>query len=149
MSKVLTPCDVRAIDGDRWLLLAPYRCVSNRLGLIEIPAGFITDFNSTPQIFWNILPPTEFLEAALPHDFLYQRGALNGVKVSRDDADSVHQEFVAWAGGSDDPAAQLADHPRQPAPRWKRDVFHRGLRLFGWTAWGKYRQTDAVRAALR
>jgi hypothetical protein len=146
VSKVLTPCDVRAIDGDRWLLLAPYRCVSDRLGVIEIEPGFITDFNSTPKIFWNILPPTEFLEASLPHDFLYNRGELAGVKVSREDADAVHQEFVAWAGGSDDPAAKLADDPRQPAPAWKRTAFHSGLRLFGWVAWNRYRRAgDGVR----
>jgi hypothetical protein len=147
MSKVLTPIVVQPIDGRRWLVKEEYRCVSNRLGLIVIPVGFVTDFNSDPQALWNLLPPTDYPEAALPHDLLYQRGALNGVKVSREDADSVHQEFVAWAGSDNDPASTDPVSPRQPAPKWKRDAYHGGLRWFGWIAWNRYRRADAKKAA--
>jgi hypothetical protein len=82
-TRVLTRIRVECIDGDRWRVLEPFVVVTQRLGRIEVPAGFITDFNSTPRLLWNVLPPTECAEASVPHDLLYQRGELAGVKVSR------------------------------------------------------------------
>jgi hypothetical protein len=39
---------------------------------IDIPAGFVTDFASVPQIFWSIIPPTGTkTRAAVIHDYLY------------------------------------------------------------------------------
>jgi hypothetical protein len=145
-TRVLTPLILRAIDGDRWIVEQEFRVMTARLGLIVVEAGRPTDLNSTPRLFWNVLPPSEYAEAAAAHDKLYQDGRLNGVVISRADADEVHRELVAWAGGPDDPASRLAE-PRQPAPAWKRDVFHRGLRWFGGLTWAKYRRADRPRAA--
>lgn len=131
MSKVLTPLRVEPIDGDRWTVVEPYRCVSDHLGLIEVPAGFVTDFNSVPRVFWNILAPTEYFHSAIPHDLLYQRGALAGVKVDRAAADAVHAEFLVF----------------DQAPDWKRRTFGLALRSWGWIAWNRYRRADATKAA--
>jgi hypothetical protein len=131
MSKVLTPLRLEAVDGDTWIVAEPYRCVSDILGPIDIPAGETTDLNSTPRIGWNILPPTEYFHSALPHDFLYKHGAIAGVKISRADADAVHAEFLVFDN----------------APVWKRRAFGVALRSFGWIAWNKYRRADAKKAA--
>jgi hypothetical protein len=147
-TRVLTPLDVRCLDGDRWRVLAPFSVETVRLGRIDVPAGFITDFNSTPRLLWNLLPPTECGEAAVPHDLLYQLGVLNGRAISREDADAVHRELVAWIGSADDPATHDPDvPPRQPLAAWRRFAYHRGLRLGGWRAWGTYRARDRARVA--
>lgn len=144
MTAVLTPIVVQYLGGARWLLQEPYACVSQRLGRIDIPAGFNTDFNSVPRILWNIFPPADYLEAALPHDFLYAGGHLRGVAITRADADAVHREFVAWAGSPADPLRAQ----RSPAPRWKRTAYHYALRAAGWWPWWGYRYQDARRAGV-
>ena len=43
---------------------------------IAVPAGFVTDGASVPQIFWNIFSPFgEYFPAALIHDFLYSKSS--------------------------------------------------------------------------
>jgi hypothetical protein len=145
MSRVLTPIDLRYLDGERWLLQSEYRCLSNVLGLIVIPAGFVTDFNSVPRVLTNILPREQYGEAALPHDLLYQRGRLNGVEVTRAQADLVHREFVEFCGVRQwqrDGLVRVGE-----TPKWKVDAFYYGLRLGGWLAWRNYRKLDAGASA--
>src|SRR5438132_13707846 len=50
--------------------------LSYRIGktehVIVVPAGFVTDFASTPRAIWAVLPPTgRYQMAAIVHDFLY------------------------------------------------------------------------------
>jgi Protein of unknown function (DUF1353) len=146
MSAVLTPLDLRYLQGEKWWLQSQYRCVSDTLGLIVIEAGFITDFNSVPRLLTNILPREEYGEAALPHDYLYLHGGVNGKKISRGDADRVHREFVVWAG------VRVCDAAGQvtrvgDTPRWKVDALYYGLRLFGWVTWWRYRRRDRPEVA--
>lgn len=141
MSAVLTPLDLRYLQGEKWLVRSEYRSVSDILGLMVIPAGFITDFNSVPRVLTNILPREEYGEAALPHDYLYQHGGINGKPITRADADLVHREFVVWAGvrvcDADGNVTRIGE-----TPRWKVDAFYYGLRFFGWWTWRLYRQRD-------
>jgi len=147
-TRVLTRIRVECLDGDRWRLLEPFVVVTDRLGRIEVPAGFITDFNSTPRLLWNILPPTECGEASVPHDLLYQRGAVNGRAITRADADAVHAELIAWIGSADDPATHDPDvPPRRPLSAWRRQAYRLGLRIGGGVAWSKYRRAAAERVA--
>ena len=148
MTRVLTRIRVECLDGDRWRLLEPFVVVTDRLGRIDVPAGFITDFNSTPRLLWNILPPTECGEASVPHDLLYREGVLNGRAITLEDADAVHAELVAWIGSADDPATHDPDvPPRRPLSALRQFCYHRGLRLGGWVAWNKYRAGDRARVA--
>ena len=40
--------------------------------VIVVPAGFVTDFASTPRALWSVIPPTgRYQLAAVVHDFLY------------------------------------------------------------------------------
>lgn len=130
MSIVKNRLKLEYIDGDNWLLLEPFRAYSDVAhGWIEVPQHFITDFNSQPRLLWNILPPTEYGEAAALHDLLYRTGKWNGVAIDRAFADRVHREFVRWKG----------------APAWKVDAYYYGLRLGGWLVWRKYRTAEAER----
>lgn len=141
MTAVLTPLDLRYLQGEKWLLRSDFRCVSDTLGTIVIPAPFVTDFNSVPQLLTNILPRDEYGEAALGHDYLYQHGGVNGKAISRGDADRFHREFVKWAGVReclpDGTVQRVSD-----APRWKVAAFYYGLRLGGWVVWRRYRALD-------
>lgn len=129
MTTVYTPLDVRYIDGTTWQVLQPFRVYSDAArATIRVEAGRITDFNSIPRILTNILPREDFGEAAVIHDQLYRDGRIGGVVIDREMADRVHREFVAWKG----------------APRWKRAAMFRGLRLFGWWTWRRYRAREAA-----
>lgn len=40
--------------------------------IIVVPAGFVTDFASTPRALWSVIPPSgRYQLAAVVHDFLY------------------------------------------------------------------------------
>jgi hypothetical protein len=127
VSIVSSKLHLEYIDGRNWLLLEPFRAYSDVAhGWIEVPEAFITDFNSQPIGLWNILPPTDYGEAAVLHDFLYRYGRLNGIVVDRGFADRVHREFLRWKG----------------APTWKVDAYYYGLRLGGWLTWRRYRKAE-------
>src|SRR5262245_11770367 len=59
-------------DGNDSVLMTE---LSYRIGetthVIVVPAGFVTDFASTPRAIWSVLPPTgRYQMAAIVHDFL-------------------------------------------------------------------------------
>lgn len=99
---------------------------------IVVPAGFKTDLASIPRALWNILPPVGGYDAgAVVHDLLYQRGAIDGVQVSRGDADKVLREGMEVHG----------------VGVWTRRLIYAGVRVGGWVVWRKYRK-DAAPAAV-
>ena len=126
MTKVISSLDLRYLDGKTWDLLSDFSVVSETLGSITVPIGFSTDFNSIPRGLWNLLPPDEYGEAAVIHDYLYRFGECNGKPITRGDADSVHREFVHF----------------RHAPSWKERMMYWGLRMGGWKPWGVYRKND-------
>jgi hypothetical protein len=81
-------------DRKTWRLLAPFSYLDPDHGLIEVPAGFETDFASVPR--W---PLTFALfgqygqAAAVLHDWLYSIGQL-----SRADADRVFLNALRSSG---------------------------------------------------
>lgn len=81
-------------DRKTWRLLAPFSYLDSDHGLIEVPAGFTTDFASVPR--W---PLTFALlgqyghAAAVLHDYLYATGAL-----SRREADQVFRNALRSSG---------------------------------------------------
>ena len=124
MSIVKTKLNLNYIDGKCWYVARPFKAYSHVLSQwITVSEGFVTDFNSVPRLFWRVIPPAEFGEAGLLHDFLYRYAENKGVPVTRDQADQVHREFLQWKN----------------APAWKVLVMYRTLRLFGWKRWNEYR----------
>jgi hypothetical protein len=80
MSSFTTPLFVEFIDGKRWKL---HRAFQYHVGskyskvVIKVPAGFIFDFASIPQIilgifFWLLPWWAKFNKASLVHDWLYR-----------------------------------------------------------------------------
>jgi len=74
MSSFLDPLILEDIGDRTFRLVSSFRF---HIGgddsdeIITVPVGFITDFASIPQIFWNILPPFgPYGKAAVIHDAL-------------------------------------------------------------------------------
>jgi len=83
--------------------------------VIVVPAGFVTDFASTPRAIWAVLPPFgKHQLAAIVHDFLYwDQGC------TREQADAL---------------LRVAMHESRVEPG-KRDVIWQAVRTFGGAAW--------------
>jgi len=60
-------------DGVNWRLLQDLVYQSDLLkGQVVVPAGFLTDFASTPRVLWNSIPPWGvYGPATVIHDWLY------------------------------------------------------------------------------
>ena len=83
--------------------------------VIVVPAGFVTDFASTPRAIWAVLPPAgQYQLAAVVHDFLYwDQGC------TRQQADDLLR--VAMAESNVKP--------------FERDIIWQAVRRFGGAAW--------------
>lgn len=79
-----------------------------------VPAGFETDFASTPRIMWRVCPPStgKYIWGAVCHDFWYRTPSEN---ITRSRADSLFLEMMKYCGVS----------------AWKRRAMYRAVRLFG------------------
>lgn len=90
---------------------------------VSVPAGFVTDFASTPRAIWAIVPPTgRYQLAAVVHDFLYwDQGC------TRQQADELFRVAMA--------ESQVKPH--------ERDLMWEAVRRFGGKAW----DTNAVAKA--
>jgi hypothetical protein len=83
--------------------------------VIGVPAGFVTDFASTPRALWSVIPPTgRYQLAAVVHDFLYWDQAC-----AREQADAIFR--VAMAESNVKP--------------FERDLMWQAVRRFGQSAW--------------
>jgi hypothetical protein len=90
---------------------------------LSIPSGFEWDLSSVPRVLWPLLPPNgDFIIGALIHDYLYQN-----VMFTRAFAD---KEMLLWS---------KAVNGTKKISLKKIDNYTRyiGVRLFGWTVWGK------------
>ena len=85
--------------------------------IIVVPAGFVTDFASTPRALWSVIPPTgRYQLAAVVHDFLYwDQGC------TREQADAIFR--VAMAESNVKP--------------FERDLMWQAVRRFGEAPWSE------------
>jgi hypothetical protein len=102
--------------GEQWIVTEP---ISYRVGKtnyeVIVPAGFVTDFASTPRSVWSIFPPFgKYMMAATVHDFLYWNQPC-----LREQADAL---FLA---------AMIEDQVPKPT-RW---TVHGAVRAAGEAAW--------------
>lgn len=82
-------------------------------GLIEVPAGFITDGASIPRLFWSMLSPFgDYFAAAIIHDYLYSS---HNDRYSRQHADLIFKEAMFNIG----------------VPWHTRETIFRAVRAFG------------------
>lgn len=64
-------------DTEWFRLTEPLLYDSDLGGLIHVPAGFVTDFASTPRPVWWLIPPQDrhYTRGAVVHDWLYNQHA--------------------------------------------------------------------------
>jgi hypothetical protein len=102
MSRFLTPLQVQEVDefANQWKLLAPLRYQSDLLGrVVEVPAGFVSDFASVPRVLGVYdLEGGKCNSAAVVHDLLYTRGSVGEMSIDRATADAVLREAILASG---------------------------------------------------
>lgn len=119
MSHFLDALDVTPLpDGVLWKLNANFRYQSDVYGaLITVPAGFHTDFASTPREVWTFYPPWgKYGPAACLHDWIYRIQF-----TTRDMADHVLREAMIVLGCEPITVANI----------------YNAVSLFGRTAWSE------------
>ncbi len=105
-------------DGKTWYLCDDFGYEIGAEGsgkVIDVPAGFATDFASIPVLFCALLPKWQkYGNAAVIHDFLYYEQT-----TARKYADDILWEAMGVLN----------------VPRWKKVVIYLGVRWGGWWAW--------------
>lgn len=97
--------------------------------LVVIPAGFVFDGASVPQLFTNLFPKSgaRYDRAACLHDWLYATQT-----TSRKEADDLFLEAMKADGVN-----------------WAtRRTIYRAVRMFGWSAWNKVKKDEANKLAI-
>lgn len=125
VSQFLTPLDMRLMtdpdgmplrnrDGRQlYRLLSEFRYQSDVAGLIVVPAGYVTDLASIPQIMLSLFGEIA-QEPAVPHDFAYSTGCM-----PRAIADAMLREACLLTG----------------VPAWKAELIYLGVRVWGGAHW--------------
>lgn len=128
--------------GDRNKVLhSPYRCTWNQDGIdvrLTVPAGFVYNGASVPQVLWSIFPPHALDRAAVFHDFIYRGAGL---------LPAGSHEYLAgwgwspmtvrWTRSAADALffRHLSQDPRGPG--WlRRRMAYGVVRAFGGGMWG-------------
>ena len=114
----------RGIGVDTWKLNSTLQYLSEMLNdtLVDVPAGFETDFASIPRFFHRLLPKNGDYDApAVVHDFLYSTALCD-----RQTADLVFLESMKSIGVS----------------FWKRWSMYQAVHWFGWAAWNNHRKSS-------
>lgn len=101
-------------DGRRWRVLQDFH-FRGKDRSVTVPAGFVTDFASTPRWAWWLLPPWgKYGRAALVHDFCY-----SAQFTTKAEADAVFLEGMRLSG----------------VGRLRARVMFLAVALFGGAAW--------------
>ena len=108
-----------ALENGCYQLARPITCVLDGIDWFTIPAGFVTDFLSTPRWLWwwvDRFDP-KWIFGACAHDYLYDQRC--PVNCSRLDADCMLRDSGATTGAS----------------HINRILIYAGVRTFGGKYW--------------
>ena len=116
---------------------------------IIVPPGFVTDFASTPQIFWTFLPPFgDYQLAAVVHDYLYwdqtctRKQADDVLRLAM--GESLVHKFKAWIMYH---AVRIAgegaylENAKEKKNRMLRFIPPEKMKIPPNTTWPKYRKS--------
>jgi len=120
--KLGEPLWVEILENGRGALLLREHEVRIKELNIVAPAGFQTDFASTPRVLWSIVPPWgRYSPAAVIHDYLYSTAP-----VSRERADKA-----------------FLTHMEALGVNWiRRKAMYRGVRIGAVFAWNNHREKE-------
>ncbi|ANS78625.1 hypothetical protein SGUI_1229 [Serinicoccus hydrothermalis] len=92
--------ELRSVDGrDFTLLRAVGYTTPEYADALVVPAGFVTDFASVPDLFTWLVPKSgDFLPAAVLHDALVRPGSHEGPPVRRHEADRIFRTAMIALG---------------------------------------------------
>lgn len=96
-----------------WRVLNRFRYLSDVAGLIDVPAGYVTDLASLPQAVLSVFGEIA-QEPSVPHDFAYSKHC-----IPRTVADKMLYEACVLTG----------------VPRWKAAAIYAGVRIGGGSHW--------------
>lgn len=89
-SLIVTPLP----DGVNWELIKDFKFLDDQLGLIVVPAGFVTDFGSVPEALRNLISPTgKGTWGFVLHDWFYGTQT-----IPRADADRLLLRVIRFYG---------------------------------------------------
>lgn len=116
---ILLPLYLQPLSGRRWRVVADFAVATEALGFILIPQGFICDLNSIPRFLWWESTPSDYAEAGVTHDYLYDQQA---PKLA---CDQTYAEILTALG----------------MPAWRVWLRYHALRLFGGPAYRSHRHS--------
>lgn len=104
--------------GSKWKLVKPFQFYymfgDYKLCAVIVPENFITDFASTPKLFYPIFPPIGiYNKATIIHDYLYSK--LSQHQFSRKLCDKILLQAMEVLG----------------VPKYKRLLMFWAVRIFG------------------
>ena len=89
---------VHPLPNHRYRLLEPYTYITNEGHVILIPAGYITDGATIPQVLWSVgVPPNDSntLPAVVVHDWLCSNAHIDGYNIEEFNyANKIFEEFL-------------------------------------------------------
>ena len=111
-------------DGKNWQLVNAFTYAvgaEDAEDVINVPAGFVTDFASVPRIMWSVIPPWGcYGKGSILHDYLYRVGAIVGNRrYTRKESDLIFLEAMEVLEVS----------------KLKRKVIYIAVRMFGGSAY--------------
>jgi hypothetical protein len=106
---ILTPLILQPLPDRKWKLAADFSVVTDTVGPMTVPAGFVTDLSSIPRFLWWESTPSDYPEAGVLHDYCYDHN-----RVPRAVADKLYREVVTYLN---------AGRPRSFARYWALRVF--------------------------
>lgn len=152
MSSFTDDLEIVYIGGGMFRVLKGFRYyvgAENSEDWVDVPAGFLTDFASVPDILDRIiLRDGDYNQAAVVHDFLYylhrvlRDRSLPGFKLDKfmegypldtvKDRDRNQVDKIFY-----DAMTLLDSLPQYQIPWWKRQLMYRFVHMFSWIPWNK------------
>lgn len=107
-----------------WLVHEPFNFWVDDT-LHTVPAGFRTNFASTPRALWAVFPPSGiYTEAAVAHDYLYGEQVFDQAK-----SDKIYKRLCEFCG----------------VGKTRSSLMKLGLKLGGWVAYNKSKKAKEMR----
>ena len=122
--KFLSQLETKPLQGDYHALLKDLVIKTFR-GILQIEAGFITDFMSSDYISFMLPRYSSYTaRASCMHDYLYKDQAINGIEVTKYEADQMFYNGMIEDGTS----------------KWKAKLAYYGVKFGAKKVWNYYKE---------